>query len=109
MRVLLDECLPEELMASVTQLGHTCGTARRAGFGAMKNGKLLASAEGQWDVLLTSDQHMKHQQNLAGRKISVVILRGKRNRLEDLEPLMDACGRALRSISPGEIVEIYPV
>jgi hypothetical protein len=51
---------------------------------------------------------MKHQQNIAGREISVVILRGKRNRLEDREPLMEACGKALRSISPGEIVEVYP-
>jgi len=37
-------------------MGHECQTVRRAGYGSKKNGELLALAEGQWDVLLTSDR-----------------------------------------------------
>jgi len=49
---------------------YECQTARRAGYGSKKNGELLALAEGQWDVLLTSDRNIKYQQNMAGRIVS---------------------------------------
>jgi len=53
MKILIDECLPDELKESVAAMGHECQTARRAGYGSKKNGELLALAEGQWDVLLS--------------------------------------------------------
>jgi hypothetical protein len=82
-------------------MGHECETVRRAGYGSKKNGELLSLAEGQWDVLLTSDRRIKYQQNMAGRNISILVLRVKTNRLEDVLPLMHACAQALLSISPG--------
>jgi len=87
-------------------MGHECDTVRRAGFGSKKNGELLVIAEGRWDVLLTSDRRMKHQQNMTGRKVSIVVLCAKSNRMQDLLPLMPACAQALLSISPGQIVEV---
>ena len=48
MKILIDECLPDELKESVAAMGHECQTARRAGYGSKKNGELLALAEGQW-------------------------------------------------------------
>ena len=74
MKILIDECLPDELKESVAAMGHECQTARRAGYGSKKNGELLALAEGQWDVLLTSDRNIKYQQNMAGRTVSILIL-----------------------------------
>jgi predicted nuclease of predicted toxin-antitoxin system len=47
MKILIDECLPDELKESVAAMGHECQTARRAGYGSKKNGELLALAEGQ--------------------------------------------------------------
>jgi len=35
---------------------------------------LTAAEEGGFDILLTTDKNMPYQQNLAGRKIAVVIL-----------------------------------
>lgn len=66
MRILIDECLPAELKESLIALGHESETVRQAGFGSKKNGELLALAEGQWDVLLTSDRNIKYQQNMTG-------------------------------------------
>lgn len=41
----------------------------------LENGKLLQVAEQSgFDVLLTSDQNMRHQQNLTGRKLAFVVL-----------------------------------
>jgi len=66
-------------------------------------------AEGQWDVLLTSDRNIKYQQNMTGRSVSILILRAKSNRMKDLLPLMPACGEALLSIQPGRVVEVGPL
>ena len=72
MKILIDECLPAGLKEKVTALGHECQTVRQAGFGTKKNGELLTLAEGQWDVLLTSDRNIKYQQNMTGRSLSIL-------------------------------------
>lgn len=109
MRVLLDECLPAGLKDSLAALGFEADTVRRAGFGAKKNGEVLSLMEGRWDVLITNDRHIQHQQNMSGRNISIVVLCAKSNRLKDLLPLMPACAKALQSITPGRIVEVGPL
>lgn len=109
MKVLIDECLPDELKETITSMGHECRTVRRAGYGSKKNGELLTLAEGRWDVLLTSDRNIKHQQNMTGRTVSIVILCAKSNRMKDLLPLMTACADALLAIRPGRIVEVGPL
>jgi predicted nuclease of predicted toxin-antitoxin system len=108
MRILVDECLPAPIKASLTPFGHDCKTVREIGFGSRKNGELLALADGKWDVLITSDRNIKYQQNMTGRKISIVILCAKSNRLKDLLPLIPACAEALLSIQGGLVVEIWP-
>jgi len=107
--ILIDECLPAALKGTLTALAHACEIVRKAGYGAKKNGELLRLAEGQWDVLLTSDRNIKHQQNMTGRNVSIVILCAKSNRMKDLLPLMPACLQALTSIRPGHVVEIGPL
>jgi predicted nuclease of predicted toxin-antitoxin system len=109
MKILIDECLPDEMKDAVAAMGHECQTVRRAGLGSKKNGELLTLAEGRWDVLLTSDRNIKNQQNMTGRSVSILILRAKSNRMKDLLPLMPACAEALLAIQPGRIVEVVPV
>lgn len=109
MRILIDECLPADLREVAAKMGHEYETVRRAGYGSKKNGELLALAEGRWDLLLTSDKNIRHQQNMAGRKISILILRTKSNRMEDLLPLMGTCAEAIRNMLPGLILEVGPL
>src|SRR5713226_8364347 len=78
MKILIDECLPDELNESVSAMGHECQTVRRAGYGSKKNGELLVLVEGRWDVLLTSDRNIKYHQNMAGRRVSILILQQAR-------------------------------
>ena len=41
----------------------------------MKNGQLLERAEtAGFDVAITADQNIRHQQNLTGRKLALVVL-----------------------------------
>jgi predicted nuclease of predicted toxin-antitoxin system len=87
MRLLIDECVHERLRLLFSH--HDCQTARFANLAGLKNGRLLQAAEDAgFDVLITVDQSIPDQQNLTGRRISLVILCGPTNRLRDLEPLV---------------------
>jgi predicted nuclease of predicted toxin-antitoxin system len=105
MRILIDECIDERLRNSLT--GHDCQTARYAGLAGLNNGDLLDTAEAAgFDVFLTVDQGIEYQQNLAAKKIAIITLRAKSNRLKDLLSLMPACLAHIQSIQPGQIVNI---
>jgi predicted nuclease of predicted toxin-antitoxin system len=105
MRLLIDECIDERLRLLFPS--HDCQTARFANLAGLKNGRLLEAAEaGGFDVLITVDQNIPDQQNLAGRKIALVILCGATNRLRDLAPLAPAAISTLGSLGPGDVVRI---
>jgi hypothetical protein len=44
------------------------------GWGKLKNGVLLQAAEPEFDAFLTSDQNLKYQQNITGRKLAILVL-----------------------------------
>jgi hypothetical protein len=71
MRVLFDQAAPVPIRPYLE--GHEVRTAAQQGWDTLKNGELLAAAGG-FDVLLTTDKNMPYQQNLAGRRIAVVVL-----------------------------------
>jgi hypothetical protein len=77
------------------------------GWNGQKNGALLAlmSASG-FQVLLTVDKSLRHQQNLLAAGVAVVLLRGPGTDFDDLLPLMPAVVAALATIQPGDVVEI---
>ena len=105
MRLLLDECIDERLRFLFPNCD--CQTARFAGLAGLKNGVLLEAAEaGGFDALITVDQHVPDQQNLAGRTLALVILCGPTNRLRDLAPLVPGALSTLSSIGPGDVVRI---
>ncbi len=76
-----------------------------AGFKGLKNGQLLQEAEAAgYDVLLTIDQGVPHQQNLsAERRIAVLVVRARTNQLEDLLLEVDAILAALSDVRPGGV------
>jgi predicted nuclease of predicted toxin-antitoxin system len=105
MKILLDECLPLDFRHSFP--GHDAHSTEWAGLKGKKNGELLRTAEvARYDVLLTVDQGLPHQQNFAGRKLSIITIRAKTNQIEDLLPFVDAILDALKTILPGQIVPI---
>jgi predicted nuclease of predicted toxin-antitoxin system len=62
MRLLLDECVPRKLKFMFIAGGHECETVRAAGLGSKTNGELLTLAESRFDVLITIDKNIRHQQ-----------------------------------------------
>jgi len=106
MKLLLDECVPRKIKFLFAAGGIFCETVRDAGWSGKENGELLSLAEQQFEVLVTIDRNIKHQQNLAGRKISVLIIRTASNDYEDIQPLIPAAIAALQSIRPGQFLEV---
>ena len=105
MKILLDECLPVDFRHSFP--GHDAHSAEWAGLKGKKNGELLREAElSGYDVLLTVDEGILHQQNLAGRKLSIVAIRSRTNQIEDLLPLVGAILKAMETITSGQVVPI---
>jgi hypothetical protein len=103
MRVLLDECTPKALKRDFADAGHECRTVQEAGWAGKKNGDLLNLGETGFDVLVTVDTNLRYQQNLADRKIAIVVLQSFSNRLEHLRQYFPACLNAIEKIKPGEI------
>ena len=71
----------------------------------MSNGDLLDVAESEgYDLLITTDQNMRHQQNLAGRRLAVIVLLSgawpyAQSRVEDIRA-------AVAEAQPGELREV---
>ena len=64
---------------------------------------LLDAMAGRFDVLVTVDRSIPFQQGIAGRQLSVIVLRAKSNRVGDLARLVPELLRTLKSIVPGEV------
>lgn len=101
MKVLLDECLPKKLKCEVE--ADFVQTVPEAGWASKQNGKLLRLAEVDFDVLLTNDQNIEHQQNLKKFDLAFVVLVAPTNDISDLKPLMPAANEVLKTIKAGEI------
>lgn len=81
--------------------GYDSSTSR---FWRMKNGPLLRSLEGAFDVFVTADKNLRYQQNLSGRRLAIVELPS--NRWPLLRPLGARIAAVLDSCRPGDYVVV---
>ena len=106
MKLLLDECVPRKLKQMFAGGGHECATVQEAGFSGKENGELLVAAEGHFDALITIDSNMRYQQNLSERKIAILVIRASSNDIDDIRPHVPEALTGLRTIRPGEVIEV---
>ena len=104
MKLLLDECVTRFVKRDL--IGHDVHTVEEAGFKGLENGDLLRAGAGTYDVLITVDQNLPYQQNVAGLDIAIVVLAAKRNSYARLKPIMPRAVTALETTSPGDVVRI---
>jgi hypothetical protein len=100
-RVLLDECAPRKLRQELP--GHEVSTLREMGWPGLKNGPLLGRASDRFDVFITVDQNIQHQQRLPVARLTIIILRAPSNDIDALRPLMAEVGAILPSVTGGEV------
>lgn len=105
MKVLLDHCVPRPLRRHLP--GHSVKTADQMGWALVKNGDLIRAAEAEFDVLISSDQSLRYQQNLKHRRLSLIIL--PTNHLPSVLELAPRIRAALEFIRSSDYVEIQAV
>lgn len=73
MRILFDQGTPAPLRHALA--GHSVETAYERDWSSLSNGDLLAAAEGAgFDLFVTTDQNLRYQQNLDGRRLAILVL-----------------------------------
>src|SRR3989442_265094 len=103
MRVLFDQGTPTAIAEFLPK--HTIRTARQEGWETLSNGELLRVAEeAHFDVLLTTDNNIAHQQNLKMRKIAIVVL--SRNRWRMVQRMIRKIVVAVNEAAPGGYARI---
>ena len=103
-QVILDECLPRKLKRVIGT--HAVHTAHEAGLAGMKNGRLLAAIQGKYEVFVTVDKSLCHQQNLSALSFGIVLIRVPSNAIQDLLPLATSLRTAIAAVAPGNLIEV---
>jgi hypothetical protein len=104
-KILLDECTPRLVKKRLT--GHDVRTVQEMGWAGLRNGELLSRLEGRFDVFVTTDKNLRHQQNLAGRGFAVLLLPS--NQVPIVATLIPDIEAGLQSARAGDFIEIpYP-
>lgn len=92
--------LPRKLKRLLPE-GADMVTVQERGWDSKKNGELLASAEKEFDLLITTDRGIPHQQDLSRYDLTVVVLTANSNRISDLEPHMREVRRRIEESDRG--------
>jgi hypothetical protein len=101
-RILLDQGTPVPLIEHLP--GHTLETAYEKGWSALRNGELLVNAEAEFDLMITTDRNLRHQQNLAGRRIAILVL--PTTSWPRLQRMAREIAEAVDSLQPGQFLEL---
>lgn len=103
MRVLFDQGTPVPLRQALTD--HSVSTAYELGWATLKNGELLRFAEDQgFEVLVTTDTNLRYQQNLAARRIAVVVF--TTTSWPRIRVVVELVASVVNSASVGSYVEV---
>ena len=103
MRVLFDQGTPVPLRQSLS--GHSITTAYELGWATLENGELLRSAEERgFEVIVTTDTNLRYQQNLAARRIAIVVL--STTSWPRIRVVVEHIASAINSASVGSYAEV---
>jgi hypothetical protein len=101
-KVVFDQGTPAPLRKSLE--GHSVSTAFEMGWNTLRNGDLIAEAERAFDVLITTDRKLRHQQNLAGLRLAIVVL--PTTSWPRIRRHTEAIAAALSTVRPGDYLEV---
>src|SRR6266478_1981469 len=102
MKILFDQGTPAPLRNVLT--GHRVATAYEMDWAQLRNGELLSAAETQFDALITTDQSLRYQQNLSGRRLAILTL--PTTSWPKLQRYVAKIAKAVDDLRPGDFVEL---
>jgi hypothetical protein len=99
-KILFDQGAPAPLRRVL--FNHIVVTAFEKGWSVLSNGNLLREAEREFDLLITTDKNLQYQQNLAGRRITVLVL--PTTSWPEIQLHQTEIATAVERIKPGDYV-----
>jgi len=103
LKLLFDQGTPAPLRRHL--LAHSVDTLAEKGWSEKDNGELLDLAEREgYDVLVTTDQSLRHQQNLSGKHIGIVALLSAN--WPQVRDHVSEIVEAIPTVQPGTVIEV---
>ncbi len=96
MKIIIDECVPSIVKKGLPSRGIV--TVQEMGWAGIKNGKLLELVAADFDVFITSDKNLRHQQNLTAFDLAIILL--PTNQVPAVQDLLPQMDEALNHIRP---------
>ena len=107
MKLLIDENLPKRLKKDFPE--HEVYHIRDKGWNGKKNGELLKLCfENNFNILLTFDKNLRHQQNLSPFSMTVIVIMTKDNDYDSVIMVRDQITRLLQSPLQYKAYEVFP-
>ncbi len=104
-RILLDEHF-DHLLKDLFSAQVDARTVNEEGWSGKKNGELLQLANKTFDVFVTMDKNLEHQQNLQGLRLAIVVVRARSNAYSTVAPLIRRVEDAAKKIQEGGLTYI---
>ena len=104
MRVLLDECVNPRVREAFPN--HEIQTVQSMGWAGITNGKLMALAQQSFDVFVTVDQNLEHQQDLSKLKLGLIVVTVPDNNIKYFRPIFSRLLKAAESVRPGQVIHV---
>ena len=102
MKIIIDECVPSIAKRGLPE--QDIVTVQEMGWAGIKNGELLKLVASQFDVFITSDKNIKHQQNLSRLSVAFILLPS--NQVPAVKALLPRLDAALKAIEPNQFLEL---
>ena len=102
MRILFDQGVLVPLRRALPN--HDVWTAYEMGWTELSNGALLKRADAEFDVLVTTDQGIRFQQNLVGVRLAILIL--PTTNWSAINTRVETVAQALDGLHPGAVVAL---
>ena len=102
MKVIIDECVPSIVKRGLPDLNIV--SVQDKGWAGVKNGKLLELVSANFDIFITSDKNLRHQQNLSAYDVIVILLPS--NQVPVIEAMLPEIEKAVRKSGDERFIEL---
>jgi hypothetical protein len=102
MKIIIDECVPSIVKRGLPE--RSIVTVQEMGWAGIKNGELLRLITAEFDIFITSDKNLRHQQNLSAVDLSIILLPS--NQVPVIKALLPQIDIALTNIGENDFVEL---
>ncbi len=102
MKIIIDECVPSIVKRGLPD--RAIKSVQEMGWAGIKNGELLKLVTAEFDIFITSDKNLHHQQNLTTLDLSIILLPS--NQVPVVKALLPKIATALAEIASSDFIEI---